>query len=177
MYALIQRNSDFHASHGRYPGTWIGFNDKASEGTWVWSDGSPTDYVNFQSGEPNSGAAENCVFFYSGHGDEWADVACSQEQGFVCKQAGSGDSGVCEYAQCSHTSDCEAVPGCDQPDLVTCHEGRCYTGTRNAACAGQSNGFDLGDGGWCWAGRRDEGCCAANPTPKPTPTLRAKKNE
>ena len=104
VYALIQRNSDFHASHGRYPGTWIGFNDKAREGTWVWSDGSPTDYVNFQSGEPNSGAAENCVFFYSGHGDEWADVACSQEQGFVCKQAGSGDSGVCEYAQCSHLS-------------------------------------------------------------------------
>lgn len=33
---------------------WIGFTDKASEGTWLWSSGDPVTYVNWASGEPNN---------------------------------------------------------------------------------------------------------------------------
>ena len=64
VYTLIQDNWDHHSSQGTWPGTWIGFSDAAHEGTWTWSDGTPTDYVNFQAGEPNQGANENCGFFY-----------------------------------------------------------------------------------------------------------------
>ena len=63
-----------------------------------------------------------------------------------------------EDEDCATKADCEALPGCDQPDLVVCYRGSCYTGTLDARCDGQDNGFDLGDGGWCWNGRRDQPC-------------------
>ncbi|WP_411025053.1 C-type lectin domain-containing protein, partial [Salmonella sp. s54836] len=33
-----------------YP--WIGYNDRTTEGTYMWSDGSTVDYINWHSGEP-----------------------------------------------------------------------------------------------------------------------------
>ncbi|MCS6935423.1 MAG: hypothetical protein NZM35_09790 [Chitinophagales bacterium] len=33
---------------------WIGFTDAASEGNWVWVDGSPVTYTNWNPGEPNN---------------------------------------------------------------------------------------------------------------------------
>lgn len=43
-------------------GCWIGFEDRATEGGFVWSDGSNVDFVNFNPGEPNnSGGVENAV--------------------------------------------------------------------------------------------------------------------
>ena len=33
---------------------WIGLNDAATEGRYVWSDGSPLGYTNWQRGEPNN---------------------------------------------------------------------------------------------------------------------------
>ena len=61
-------------------------------------------------------------------------------------------------AGCASDAYCAAQPGCDQPDLVTCLESVCYTGTADARCDGRDCGFDLGDGGWCCDGRRDVSC-------------------
>ena len=33
--------------------TWIGYSDAVSEGSWVWADGTSTDYTNWAPGEPN----------------------------------------------------------------------------------------------------------------------------
>jgi len=33
---------------------WIGYNDLAVEGTWVWSNGEPVIYINWDPGEPNN---------------------------------------------------------------------------------------------------------------------------
>jgi gliding motility-associated-like protein len=54
---------------------WIGFNDIASEGSFVWYDQSPIVYTNWNSGEPNNSGNEDCVQIYpDGH---WNDLNCS----------------------------------------------------------------------------------------------------
>ena len=58
---------------------WLGLTDRAQEGQFVWSSGSPSTYRNWLAGEPNnSGGNEDFVFMYSpneGRGATWNDVA------------------------------------------------------------------------------------------------------
>lgn len=58
---------------------WIGFNDEAVEGQFVWYDQSPVVYTNWATGEPNnSGNNENCVQIYPGGSQPgtWNDLNC-----------------------------------------------------------------------------------------------------
>ena len=65
-----------------YPGGWIGFNDIANDGTWVWSDGTPSDYSAWSSSEPNGGTNENCGKLSLG---VWSSIDCgTTEIGFLC---------------------------------------------------------------------------------------------
>ena len=70
---------------------YIGLTDATSEGDWVWTDGSPVVYTNWQSGEPNNYADnEDCAAFhyYSSDG-MWNDVSCGNDEyasGFVCSR-------------------------------------------------------------------------------------------
>lgn len=54
-------------------GLFIGFNDAASEGTFVWSSGDPVTFINWRTGEPN-----NCCggedFGELGGDYKWNDV-------------------------------------------------------------------------------------------------------
>jgi hypothetical protein len=45
---------------------WIGFNDAAQEGTWVWVSGQPVGFTNWRPGEPNdgNGSGENYAYIY-----------------------------------------------------------------------------------------------------------------
>eukprot|EP00931_Biecheleriopsis_adriatica_P058001 TRINITY_DN3445_c0_g1_i10.p1 TRINITY_DN3445_c0_g1~~TRINITY_DN3445_c0_g1_i10.p1 ORF type:complete len:613 (+),score=107.18 TRINITY_DN3445_c0_g1_i10:82-1839(+) len=71
---------------------------------------------------------------------------------------------------CSSTADCH-YQGCDQPDLVLCWENVCYTGTYNPICYGAGMDMhDLGDGGWCYQGRRDIRCPARPTAGSPSTT-------
>jgi len=52
---------------------WIGFNDVADEGNFVWSSGQPVTYTNWNGGEPNnSGGLEDWVELFGSNG-RWND--------------------------------------------------------------------------------------------------------
>ena len=77
-----------------YGNVWIGSHDKATEGTWVWDNGTTSDdsgvsdnisagakwpdgTLKWDSGEPNdSGSAEDCGTIRDSSG-EWNDVQCN----------------------------------------------------------------------------------------------------
>ena len=67
-----------HAEHA-----WIGLNDVATEGTFVWSDGSPVDYLIWSSDSPKpQGVAEDCVVNTPWG---WSDLPCDHGFFFICK--------------------------------------------------------------------------------------------
>ena len=52
---------------------WLGLNDAATEGTFVYTSGQPFTYANWDTGEPNNSGNEDYVAMYSGNGF-WVDV-------------------------------------------------------------------------------------------------------
>lgn len=69
--------------------TWIGSNDLLVESGWVWRDGSPMLYSNWDMGEPNDGGegGEDCGVLMTREGREsfWDDRSCDDERSYVCE--------------------------------------------------------------------------------------------
>ncbi|XP_034741184.1 galactose-specific lectin nattectin-like [Etheostoma cragini] len=65
--------------------SWIGGTDAVTEGTWMWSDGSKFNFVDFNAGDPNGGVAENCLVINIGV-TGWYDLACFVPFTFVCSK-------------------------------------------------------------------------------------------
>ena len=61
---------------------WLGGSDEASEGSWVWSDGSPVTVSYWAGSEPNGGDTENCLGWYGGR--YWFDSRCTSDRYFAC---------------------------------------------------------------------------------------------
>ncbi|XP_042191612.1 lectin-like [Callorhinchus milii] len=68
------------------PDTWIGFSDCHQEGTFMWTDGSLSDYTQWISGEfNNENEKENCVHIdFQGSLGSWNDASCSTQLPFIC---------------------------------------------------------------------------------------------
>jgi hypothetical protein len=65
---------------------WLGFNDLAVEGTFVWVNGDPVTYTNWDGGEPNnSNGVEDCAQMWRTKG-YWNDGNCSFAYYFVCER-------------------------------------------------------------------------------------------
>ena len=65
---------------------WVGLNDIAEEGVFVWSDGSPNTYAKFVDGEPNnSGNDQHCVISVKSWHGIYGDVQCYYENSFLCE--------------------------------------------------------------------------------------------
>jgi hypothetical protein len=63
---------------------WIGLNDLEVEGTFVWPDGSPATYTNWNDGEPNNAnGIEHCVELSSTTGG-WNDIPCDGPRTYIC---------------------------------------------------------------------------------------------
>lgn len=68
---------------------WLGSNDGFAEGSWVWGEGFPMLYTNWDDGEPNDGSegGEDCgvVMTQVGRESLWDDRACDEERAYVCE--------------------------------------------------------------------------------------------
>ena len=69
---------------------WIGLNDKTTEGTYLWSDGSALGtYKNWKTNQPNSDSSvresQDCVKIEGDNAGVWDDVLCSKTLVFVCE--------------------------------------------------------------------------------------------
>ena len=62
---------------------WHGFNDFATEGIWVWENGSVSGYTNWNAGEPNDQGNEDCGQMYQS--GLWNDEPCSNTFAFICE--------------------------------------------------------------------------------------------
>ena len=79
---------------------WIGLTDAGEEGTWVWSDGEPLEYENWNPGEPNN--VPLCT------GDE-NYAAIKAGGGWTDRHEGSGDAG-CDFNRRPFTCSKPAAP-------------------------------------------------------------------
>uniref|UniRef100_I3MWG4 Fc epsilon receptor II n=1 Tax=Ictidomys tridecemlineatus TaxID=43179 RepID=I3MWG4_ICTTR len=81
-----QEEQDFLTKRANKRGSWIGLRDLDLEGEFIWMDGSPLDYSNWNLGEPNNGdQGEDCVMML-GSG-KWNDASCRGElDAWVCEQ-------------------------------------------------------------------------------------------
>ena len=66
--------------------TWIGASDLATEGTFLWDDGSALAFTNWHAGEPNAGGPdatyqEDCVIIAGARVDkQWDDRPCDASE-------------------------------------------------------------------------------------------------
>ncbi|XP_022109148.1 macrophage mannose receptor 1-like [Acanthaster planci] len=68
---------------------WIGLHDTVGESTFVWTDGTATDFLNWGSGEPNNaGSGEDCVHLESAFQKVgiWNDINCDYQYRYICKR-------------------------------------------------------------------------------------------
>lgn len=65
---------------------WIGYNDRANESNFVWTDGyNATKYANWRKGEPNNYGNEDCVEINFKDGF-WNDENCAFSFSYICQR-------------------------------------------------------------------------------------------
>ncbi|KAK7471880.1 hypothetical protein BaRGS_00035464, partial [Batillaria attramentaria] len=105
---------------------WLGGDDQAAEGTWVWRDGTliSNGYDNWKSGEPDGNhntKDADCVWVL--RGGLWRDGVCSWPKPFVCRVAECAASwskyeGACYQFFNTPTKYNDAVTACSSEGAV-----------------------------------------------------------
>ena len=69
----------------------------------------------------------------------------------ICPAGVGGSGGSCQCNQASGWSE-------GQWKALWCYDGLCYTDQAYDDCQGKDNGYQLGDGTWCWDHERQTKC-------------------
>ncbi|XP_077993134.1 macrophage mannose receptor 1-like [Glandiceps talaboti] len=87
---------------------WIGLNDKDDENGFVWSDGSPVNFVTWDDGEPNDyNDEEDCVEMTFAAPKGWNDRKCTRKKNWVCQiPKGVMPASTIEAATATISSNC-----------------------------------------------------------------------
>ncbi|KAM8872531.1 uncharacterized protein ACB058_004460 isoform 1-T1 [Synchiropus picturatus] len=77
---------------------WIGLNDRVTEGTWEWTDGSPfIEYLSFwMSGQPDNWQDEDCGQVVGSSYGHWNDEDCGVQRKFICKHPNPNPGPQCD---------------------------------------------------------------------------------
>jgi large repetitive protein len=68
---------------------WVGLNDRATEGTWEWSNGEAVSYTNWAAGSPATGGGGrnlDCGMIGNGGAYTWKDHPCTASFAYVCEE-------------------------------------------------------------------------------------------
>ena len=68
---------------------WIGFTNRANEGSFEWVDGSDVTYTNWIEGQPDDfGSNQDCGMALLTRGSRWDDANCrsSSTSGYICRK-------------------------------------------------------------------------------------------
>jgi hypothetical protein len=74
-----------------YSTVWLGATDEEEEGVWVWANGEPWSFTNWELGEPNNchNGPDNCVpehylTFWQYDNSKWNDII-DADLPFICE--------------------------------------------------------------------------------------------
>ncbi|XP_023193232.1 C-type lectin domain family 17, member A-like [Xiphophorus maculatus] len=71
---------------------WIGLNDKETEGSWKWVDGTSPEFKNWHDSQPNNGGTsgrwgeEDCAHVYNNDKASWNDFSCDGAKHWICEK-------------------------------------------------------------------------------------------
>ncbi|MBL9149961.1 MAG: hypothetical protein JNM94_14830 [Phycisphaerae bacterium] len=123
---------------------WIGLNDKAVPGTFVWTSGLPVTYLNWAPGEPNNtGGIEDAVDLSPTTGT-WNDYPSSQATSFGVVEVAGYFCGDAEAGSCfsAHpNTHCDNVDCCT---FVCSVDSFCCNVSWDSACANEANTYCVG---------------------------------
>ncbi|XP_003926292.1 tetranectin [Saimiri boliviensis] len=75
-------------SMGNEAEVWLGFNDMASEGSWVDMTGARITYKNWETeitAQPDGGKTENCAALSGAANGKWLDKGCRDQLSYICQ--------------------------------------------------------------------------------------------
>lgn len=94
-----QAEQDWLATNFPQANLWIGFNDRATEGTWVWTSGQSPTYTNWYPGEPNDGTGygfgSEDTAVMNWENNQWNDL----NENWFADYDPSGMAGIIEVAR------------------------------------------------------------------------------
>ncbi|KAF0296472.1 Low affinity immunoglobulin epsilon Fc receptor [Amphibalanus amphitrite] len=80
---------DVITNYLRASDAWIGLNDLEDDGHYVWTDGTPYQYVHWAPGQPNDLLDQDCVSVLEDGSGQWDDNHCKYTKLFICEKMAS----------------------------------------------------------------------------------------